>query len=260
MSEQQEELTDFTADRDLVDSLKVDISILTPDQDRVFKKRIKVANQKFLEMYGHLIPEETVQKVEGIEDRFLVTETDAYRVMHTEWDSVSTDLTPPSKGAKATFVTQGRIVTISDPRTLWEDIFSEDVRTRIIDVYDGDEQKARDMATQIAFYQFAFHELVHQYQDNELPEEFLECAVPYYQRELSKALETGYILDEQTDTRVEYYEKLVERYGDSVHSLFFTGKAKDIADRLVILGQTAIQKERLFPNGAGLVERKNEDE
>lgn len=260
----ESDIVDFTVDKKVVDNLKLDASILTPEQDAVIKNIIRSANEKLVQMYGEYIPDEIAERVSGVEDRIIVTDSDAYRELFLNWQNFHNNLVPPGNDSGAFFGLQGRIIAINDPSNVWEDFVPEEDRQRLTE-YFGSEEKARIQTTWMALADYSIHELVHQYEDTGLPEAFKECGARYYQREISKALDYGYLEGDLQEKRINYYRELVQTHGDSVHRLFFSGKAADDGTenqikRSFILGRTAEERERLFPKGKGLLEQKEQGE
>ena len=237
--------SEFTANRDMVDSLKLDASILTPKQDNQVKIVAKESSNELITLYGRFISNKTIKEVQGIEDRILVSDTDAFSEMYTSWNTIIITPTLPEKVTKGTYFVQGRIIAIDNPDRLWDTIFPEEVQKSLIKQI-GNEEETKQLAAWICLVDFRTHEVTHQYQNHNLPETFLECAVRYYQRQVSEKLRIGHIIEDISEERISFYEKLIGQYGNDMHRLFFSGDI-DERKKIAILKDFNQEAERLFP-------------
>lgn len=239
---------EFTADKEMVDSLKLDASILTPKQERQVKIVARQVASEFTSMYSQFIPPDTLEKTKGIEDRILITKNDAFGIMYTDWDSEHLVPSPFNKALLGLCFTKGGIMALDDPRNLWNK-FPKNVQEELSQEY-GSEAKAKQRIMSGCLVDSITHEMVHQFQDNYLPDYFLECAVRYYQRQISDRLRMGHPIEDLTEERISFYKQMTKEFGDNMHHLFFGGN--DSLARNTILARFNQEKERLFPQGQGL--------
>jgi hypothetical protein len=88
------------------------------------------------------------------------------------------------------------------------------------------KEKARNKASN-AFFGYLAHEIVHQFQDPNLPKLWGECAARYYEEELAVKMGFAYAFDDGGIQMIDIYSRAVDRYGDDVHQLFFNGNLND---------------------------------
>jgi hypothetical protein len=242
------EVQEFTATPDMVDSLKLEASMLTPSQDAYFKKQAKLLSQDFLSRYRELIPQKTLRRTQHPENRFVITPSKEFKQLYGEWDSTTRNQgEKPDKGIHGVYFPEGRFVGLDNPLTVWEGEFSEKTKQKLSKQIGG-RRKARQEVANVSVYEFLTHELIHQYQDNSLPATFLEVAVPYYARETLKHLGFGHLVNPTYNKRVSFYENIVNDYGPDAHKLFFGSLSSSSNMRNAILGRfTPEVTNKLFP-------------
>ncbi len=237
-------IASFTADSDLVDSLKLDMSDLTPGQDKVVNEVANKIQNTIVDTYKEFIPSSSLYHADSVNDRVIVSDTPAFQEMYANWASDS-DGNYPDKSIRAAYFPEGKIIAFDDPNRIWE-LYADDAKAEAIKVF-GSEEKAKENVASIAFFDYLTHEICHQYQDLTLPEPFVEISARYYQRETLTKMKYGYIIADHDEERIGFYKSLIEKYGDDVHKLAF-GKEIDTAKKKVILNTfTPEEIARLFP-------------
>lgn len=236
---------EFTADKEMIDSLKLDASILTPRQERQAKIVVKQVVSEFTSMYGRFIPVETLERVKGIEDRVLITSDDVFEIMYTDWSAPAA----PDEEIKGIYFTEGRVMAFGDPKNYWSKLPKE-VQEGLIQKY-GSEGKAKLRVVSGCLVNCIVHEVIHQFQSPNIPNYFFECAVRYYQRQVSDRLHSGHPIEDLGEEGIGFYQQMIERFGDDMHRLFFSGNVEpSVKD--TILARFNQEKEKLFPQGRGL--------
>lgn len=181
----------------------------------------------FSDIYRKYIPAATFKKVEGAEERILVLDPNEYDYLYSELNGHA----PPSQAGVA--IRQGNLIALRYPRQ-W-DILEEESKQRVTEVY-GSEEIAENTYNVIAFETAVIHEILHKFQDDSLPEPFMELAVCYYERQMNHELNTlGTLSNPDIEARVDFYQQLINVYGDDVHKTFF-GSIQNAAQKAVILG------------------------
>src|SRR5512135_3500861 len=109
---------EFTASRDVVDSLKLEASDISPRLDRELRMVAKKAG-RFLEgRYQKYIPKATLKRARGFENRILVTDSETFGMIWKEWDTISPE-TEPDADTKGIYFVQGRVMAFDDLDKLW---------------------------------------------------------------------------------------------------------------------------------------------
>lgn len=109
---------EFTADKEMMDSLKLDASISTPRQERQIRIIARQVASEFTLIYSQFIPAETFEKTNGVD----------------EARNMPLGIYSP----------KGRIMVFDDPGNLWNK-FTKDAQKRLIQEY-GNEKKAQQRA------------------------------------------------------------------------------------------------------------------
>lgn len=228
MPDESFELPAFKATRDMTDSLKLDASVLTPKQDREIKNVAKNLNRTFVIGYKKFISDEKIKEMAGVEDRVLITDDHAFNLLWSEWNTMNEVKEPPGDEILAAFLEAGNLFTFKDFDKYWTKT-SETLRANLIKKF-GTEDKAKAIISKVGIVNSLTHELIHQYQNHRLPHEFLECAVRYYEREVLQKLNFPYLSENLDDERINFYESLIQEYGDDVHKFFSEKKLNMIVE------------------------------
>lgn len=248
------EIFEFTADRDIVDSLKIEASILAPKQEIMIKSLAQRISEIMAQNYGSYIPYTTLAKIKGIEENVLVLNTYALQTFYNDWgvkkEETDEQKTTNEQVQGVTF-TEGNVIALHDPYASWSTL-PDEIQNYFI-AKCGSEEKAKDIVTQVSLTQVTLHEIIHQYHDWSLPEPFRECGSVYYERKVCKNLLLPFYLAEDLENqRIDFYSSLVREYGNATHRIFF-GSWIDPRERTSILSRLNQKEvERLFPDGRNL--------
>lgn len=202
--------TRFTATRDMADSLRLDSSVINAGkQEDVVRKSLQIQSV-LMARYGKYMRPYTLEEQGGIEHRVLVTDKNTYLVLFSEMGS-DTETTK----SIGTVYREGALTNIIDPRQIWEGL-SDDNKEALKQCYPTVFQFQEGTLIMLLA-----HEMVHQYQAQQLPRPFFESGARYYTRAILQTLHYPYIENEVEKVCLKYYEDLVEKYGDTVHEIFF---------------------------------------
>jgi hypothetical protein len=235
----------YTGNSELVDSVALETSMLSPREHSHLLNVARHLTQTFVDRYQSYIPDATVQEVQGIENRFVVMDVDSFQTFYGVWSG--NDTLHPKDGALSFYFKQGRIMSFVDPEEAWDYVLSDSAKRRLIQMY-GSEERAMYVSSVAILYDNLAHEIVHQFQDHNLPRAFLECSARYYQREVVSSMGLHYPVSEATEARIEFYKRLTEEH-DGIHGICF-GSASDVSMKQNILARFTTQEiTRLFPRG-----------
>ncbi|HSX40826.1 MAG TPA: hypothetical protein VLF68_04395 [Candidatus Saccharimonadales bacterium] len=235
----------YTADRDLVDSLKLEVSTQAPSQDSALKRTAATIVKTLERSYGSYIPASKLEELDGIPDRILMTDGESLRAVGTYWHE-------ERKGRQnteymiGTVYREGSIVHITDPRNIWDGLSPDNKKMLMGDGVESGEVMKRGYIGLILATELT-HEIVHLYQAPMLPETFFECGARWYTEAILKMQEYSSILSLGDQERIDFYQTLLDRYGDDVHHLFFNNSL-GFERRTEILEEiTPELSEQLFP-------------
>jgi hypothetical protein len=209
----------FTASKDVVDSLKLEISNNPPRLDEEVKFLVTQVADEITALHGPFIPKSAYKKTEGMEHRVVITDTELFKMMHLVWNTGNPSL--PDDDVAGTLFYQGNITLLKDPLELW-DSWPESFRADLADQCGG-EKEVKLEAGWIGLLYTIVHETIHQFQDHELPEEFLDSAAYYYQEQIIARFNLVFEYFE-TPKLISLYSDLLQEFGDDVHRLAFGGK------------------------------------
>lgn len=218
----------FVADQEMFDSLKMEVSALTPEQDKMVENFGNKVSDFIRDKYGNYIPEDKKSELVDIGKRIVITEKSTYQVFSSEWDGE--EVGESSDGARFLY---GEFIGLNKMEDAWDRLASEDTRQSFIKRYAGDELNAKKAFEFIVITNYTIHEIVHMFQNDELPEVLLETATRYYQQKIAlELIGSATTFGEPYDGYIDKYQKLIDQYGDEVHKVFF-GSAEDHMNLLV---------------------------
>lgn len=211
----------FVADRDMVDSLKMELSGITPRLADVLRQKAIAIQAEVVNQYGEFIPPSTLHKTKGIEDRIIVCSGNGFQLFDQAW--TSTRVKEPMR-IRGKIYRNGYLMVFDDPLHTWEFI-DEEAREREIrrGTRAGYTQEQVKIALcRIYLHRSLGHEIIHQYQDWSLHSGFLEPAVEYYVSEILERLGLNYFdQGEIQDAMASTYQFLIDRFGNDIHRIFF---------------------------------------
>jgi hypothetical protein len=243
----ENETSHFIPRNEVADSIELEISSLPPQEMEGLKSITKQINKKIVSTYKGVIPSEVLERNEDISERVVITnDVGAFAY---EWEPEvrgSQTLLDSIRGAS---FQEGGIVTILNPELAWKKLSSEGRELYIEE--EGTAEAAKRKYKQEFLGRLLTHELLHQYQNWNEEQAFLECGVGYYQEQVLHSLQIPYYPSEQRERINEFYASLRNRYGEEVDRLFF-GTSQNPAVKVRIMAEMESNNEMLFPAGRGL--------
>lgn len=206
----------FVANKDIVDSLKIEGSILPPNEQRWTEFLVGIVDEVIDKDFGQYMPPHQAIKTSGLGDRFVVVDGESFEAIHANWSAASDGATKTlNKRAAAIYLTEGAFVVCRDPLSVFR-------------LSDADMAK-RDAIRSLYVIDWLTHEVAHYFQDQNLPQDaaelaFVEAGARYYKQHISDKLHLGFEALNEIDPLAKLpklYKKLLEGYGDDSHRLFF---------------------------------------
>lgn len=210
----------FLADRELVDSLKLEASTLDPKFERSIARTIPQVIEALVDEYSFFMPLESVERTKSLPERVVVTDTNTYREFRRCWSGI-TEKDRENTDGKFLFI--GNIILVKDPGSLnymWDYISDDGKETWMKE--HGNEQEARKVMGEERLFGVLIHEIVHTFhpQRTNLSLGFVEDGVSYYSRELARKFDVvSFSLSD--DLQGDIYESFLRDHGVNVHRVFF---------------------------------------
>lgn len=239
----------FTFERDDADSLRLEISTLSP----IDQSRLKILTERifsiFVDKFGIYSRPDILEEVRGIEDRVYIVNNEDFQNMYNNWDQVKRWKKGTKRIIGAAF-REGNLVLMKDPRNIWG-MLSRRSQTNLTRAFEN-EQEAQSQLVKTMWVNTIAHELTHNLQYIILPYTFYECGARYYAREIANELNCVNFTDSLEDERINFYHSLISKYGDIVHRLFFGSHTKieggfDLVTKIYEEMTPELDK-KLFPN------------
>jgi hypothetical protein len=210
---------------EVIDDMRMETSVLAPAEQAKLRDIAIAVKDSFAEKYRAFMVEGTTAKADGIEDRVIALEAEQFKTFYGEWDS-SGDI-PEDSVQGFTFPNDG-IIALRDPKEFWGNFRSE--TQTFFSEHFGDEETAQKKVTEVLTHNYLAHEVIHQFQDDSLPNAFLEAGTYYYQRQMVKR----YITDDTTEKIIATYAQALDAHGEDVHKLFFGQKVDQASKNKII--------------------------
>ncbi len=242
------EFSNLPLDDEMVASLRLETSALRPEvQLRINDTALRIKDS-MVDSYQDYIPPETLSRVEHLEDRVFIMDSDTFDAFDSSWHGDDSETTTRQSVMGVSYAAGDVIAMTVDEERSWN-LMTEDAQKELTDLYGAD---AKGITNNIRFTDNLAHEIAHKFQDSSLPRPFLEAAVRYYQQRVVTDLGFGHLIVDLDEQRIEFYAGLLDKYGDRVHSVFF-GTEQDLGSREQIVKEfTPSICARLFPEGKGL--------
>jgi len=223
----------YTATKDMVDALRMEISSITPKQQEGLSEGIRLITDKIVTDYGRFMPPETLEVAKTTDVRTLLVHNEDFHAIYNNWasdDDTSVDAT-------GVMFHEGRLSIVQDFASQKENSFNipdEESKQKFIDISKGDEEEARNHIAEMNMGSHLAHETLHQLHAQGMPTYFVESANFYYQRELDKDMPMYTFLPvDSAALAARIYQDTVEKFGDDVHKVFFgTNEDNDLALRI----------------------------
>ncbi len=208
------------AERVFADTLKIEASGLSPHQETQVKEYVKVVKESVERQYGKYFGPQTLEQVKGIEDRVI---TFGDKESFTEYARGSL-FSQPNRDLSHLVGLHTR--KANGDLSVVQPVEGYPTRTGVqkepvAESWKGTNKNAQQDDQLTEFKDTLVHEIVHGYQDDRLPSYFMECAVPYYVDKVLHDVPDSALRFYKQDKRIERYDNLIKKYGESVHRLFF---------------------------------------
>lgn len=215
-------MENFVLDKDQRDSLKLELSILPSADQEVLVGIAGTIKSNFINRFRDYIPEATINKTSDLEKRVILTDKDAYDVFIRHWPLKKKKISSNDGKLfeKGHLTTLGDLALINDPAVWWDHLFTPSAQQQFIERF-GSESKARQIIAGTVFSTIA-HEMIHSFQDSKLGNGiFAECGTRFYERIVVRDTKLSYISSPLDDFLIDFYQHLLDEFGDDVHKVFF---------------------------------------
>jgi hypothetical protein len=206
----------YVADKQLADSLLLDCSMLTPAQQEILHDVAATVKEHVAQQYEPYIQAEALNTTSHVADRPIVMKREDFEGFYGQWNR-SGDT--PSEATFGVTYRHGEIIALMDPNEVWG-VCRPDAQEAWVEQF-GSEDVARQLVGDTSILDNLTHEVTHQFQDNSLPDTFLEIGTRYYQRQTASELKLGYLDNPSIDASIKLYEQALQTYGTAVHEVYF---------------------------------------
>lgn len=224
------------------EELKTKYSVVSPELEASHYKPIVQQIKDIIELeYGGFLPPQTLERVEGLEDRIIITNREGFLKI---WNDSSQGRRGRQLEPHAFTLLPEGVMVFAYEESAWEDFVPEQTRGGLLELYGGaNEQALKDYYAAIALSYTVIHEVLHQFHHKRLPEYFAEYGIPFYQNIIAGKMGLPEINTPEAN-RDEYlmartYSYLMEHFGsEAIHKIFFLGPESgvDIHTMEVVLG------------------------
>jgi hypothetical protein len=222
--------------------LKREVSILSPSQEQNLRVFARHTSQLCTAMYSDYVPAQTLEKINGIEKKILVTDKKTFNKLTVQLSGKK-----PAKGVMATYFDNSGYIICRNPDTFW-DLLPDTQKREYAHLYKGKAIAKKAIGWSILEV-FLTHEITHAFQDQSLPLAFRECAAYYYSLQVLSAANHQTFFDDYMKRRIGFYEELLREFGNDIHCLSF-GKSAQPDLRAEVMGKLNQQADALFPYGS----------
>jgi hypothetical protein len=242
--EPEDQLLPGKLDKDQLDALRMELSVLSPESEQAMRAEALSANDTFLELFGQY--SERHVNSEEISQRFITTDAASKERFTRDWfhavdylESYETD-----SDMTAFPVEAGEFVLNAMP-DFWPRLTPQN--QQLLTERLGNEAQAKELTNKLVRYNSVAHEISHLYEAPDLPLAVSECGAYYYGREVAKH-DVGLLKNELSDARADFYKNLIEAHGASAHRVFFGTQENEEEKQQVVGAFTPEVTAKLFPN------------
>lgn len=233
--------------RDIGDSIRIENSTFTPEQDNQMRSLIESCCNKIELKFGSYIPVATRERAQIISYTTFAVDNPVrsssvlkgWSDYEIEFSDQVIDISGLYPSASTVHLNGVSFIFVQDFRTWWDHIPPES-RKEILEDFPN-ETEAQTLATWTFLNNLA-HESGHVYHDPRLPKEFSELTAEFIAQEIS-------VLQLEGDVTV-FVRGLVKKYGQDVYRVMF-GTCRNPITRFRILRELTSQKyQQLMPDHA----------
>ncbi len=209
------EEADFIATRDMVDSLILDASATPPRYHTVVKECAERISHHFAEGWGEFMSAETKNLLKSAKDRVLVVPKAPFITLDRDWGT-SFSIKRPKPGG--TLLKEGRIALVDDFTVKWRQMRKQPNIAKPVHI---SPQHLMWLVSLSVVTSAMAEEIAHMIHEPNLFKLFQESGASFYRTELAETVGFLVAYEGPVKARVEHYEKLLAKYGDTVHKTFF---------------------------------------
>jgi hypothetical protein len=251
--EESEHIPAYSAKPEEVEQLLQDLDFEYPGSLSMPEGDIKDIIERFAgdaenfisQEYSKFIPEDQLEEIKGNGQRIIVGNLKKLNKPFTEAWLGEKD----QRGTPAAFNTHaGRIIFMNHPNHYWN-MLTKDNKKELAEKYGSMKEAKEVMGFQLFLY-VASHEIVHtfQNQDPDRPVWFLECGASYYTKQVTDKLGVAQLVNHVDDERRIKYQKMIEKYGDTVHQVFYGSLPDKELEQKILTDFNDDEFRQLFPH------------
>lgn len=234
--------------RDIGDSIRIENSAFTPEQDNQMRSLIGACCNKIESKFGSYIPEATRERARTISYTTFAVDNPirSSSVLNGESDFAIefsdhvTDISGTYPFASTVHLNGVSFIFVQDTNTWWDHVPPES-RKEIFEDFPNETEAKNPLAVLYYIYNLA-HELGHVYHNPRLPKEFSELTAEFIAQEIS--------VPQWEDDVTVFVRGLVQKYGQDVYRVMF-GTCRNPITRFRILRELTSQKyQQLMPERA----------
>lgn len=204
--------------------LKAEYSVVSPETENThYKPLIGQIKGIISDDYATFLPPQALERNQGLEDRIIIT--DQKRLLQI-YQEVSKGRRVPRAEPYAFTIGPEGIMVFGYDRRAWDEYTTEETRRELLEAFGADrEAEIIEYYAAVSLSYGITHELLHQYHNPRLPNDFVEFGIPYYQNgiveKLGMPVPNTPELNRVSYLRAEFYRILIENFGSDIHRVFF---------------------------------------
>jgi hypothetical protein len=198
----------FNVSPDVIDSIKIEASNLSPQKEKEIEDLSQVIGNKFIELYGEFMSPEKQAMIKEIPHKILVLPSEGFIGYQKAWMKEKTVNNPSTQGY---FTIMGNIIVVDENKAQIKSERMSRFGAKETDILSG----------------VIAHEAAHFLENQDLSLMFKELGASFYAKNILSKLNKWNLVSRNDLRRVLIYKKLVEKIGTNVHEVFF---GKDTTD------------------------------
>ena len=226
----------YVADRDVVDSIKLEVSAIDPQFEGMVREVVPQIVKVCVDNYYPYLTLEALEKAKTLADRIVVTDKETFSLLRDTWreDWKEEDEDKVENDGVRMFI--GDIILLKAPSNLeyaWGK-FSDAIKQENIRNFKSEEGAKRELGLR-RFEFVLIHEIIHGFHPNDserMSHLFSENGVCYYTREIANQLRVqNFSL--RDELRADVHADFVRQSPEIVHRVFFgseTGKGATLVN------------------------------
>jgi hypothetical protein len=220
----EEEITEpdgpFSLDKEAMESLRLEAQSISPEEQAEFQEIISDAYRIFLNKFREYI--DNPLDASDVARRFILSDEETKALFDEAWpDNKGKTIIKYHAGESLfrAYNSEGQYV-VGIPQNVWDKL-TEKNKEVIIQQNGGNEEMAKKFVKKALHQNFILHEITHLYQPGDekvdIPLWLRELQAYWVGRELAD--ENSRVHSEYYDKLADFFQKLLDKYGDDVHKL-----------------------------------------